>query len=99
VGALQLFLRRPGGCGEPLSASVNAAAETAPTLRAKHVTPHSFRHAIAVHLVSAGVDISPGQSANEAEGARTGRRPDAGQRTAVVEAGRKHTRLARHALK
>ena len=49
--------------GEPLSASgvrfklatyVKAATETAPTLRSKHVTPHSFRHATAVHLVSAG---------------------------------------------
>lgn len=53
--------------GEPLSASgvrfklvayVKAAAETVPSLRAKHVTPHSFRHATAVHLVSAGVDIT-----------------------------------------
>ena len=53
--------------GEPLGASgvrfklaayVEAAAKTAPTLRSKHVTPHSFRHATAVHLVSAGVDIT-----------------------------------------
>ncbi len=53
--------------GEPLSASgvrfklaayVKAAAATAPTLRTKHVTPHSFRHATAVHLVSAGVDVT-----------------------------------------
>ena len=53
--------------GEPLSASgvrfklaayVKAAAETVPTLRSKHVTPHSFRHATAVHLVSAGVDVT-----------------------------------------
>lgn len=53
--------------GEPLGASgvrfklaayVEAATETAPTLRSKHVTPHSFRHATAVHLVSAGVDIT-----------------------------------------
>jgi integrase/recombinase XerC len=53
--------------GEPLSASgvrfklatyVKAAAETVPTLRTKHVTPHSFRHATAVHLVSAGVDVT-----------------------------------------
>jgi site-specific recombinase XerD len=53
--------------GEPLGASgvrfklaayVEAAARTVPTLRAKHVTPHSFRHATAVHLVSAGVDIT-----------------------------------------
>jgi|SRR5579872_285718 len=53
--------------GEPLGASgvrfklatyVEAAAKTVPTLRSKHVTPHSFRHATAVHLVSAGVDIT-----------------------------------------
>lgn len=53
--------------GEPLGASgvrfklaayVEAAALTTPTLRSKHVTPHSFRHATAVHLVSAGVDIT-----------------------------------------
>jgi site-specific recombinase XerD len=53
--------------GEPLGASgvrfklaayVEAAARTVSTLRSKHVTPHSFRHATAVHLVSAGVDIT-----------------------------------------
>ena len=53
--------------GEPLGASgvrfklaayVEKASETVPTLRTKHVTPHSFRHATAVHLVAAGVDIT-----------------------------------------
>ena len=29
-----------------------------PSLASKHVTPHSFRHATAVHLVAAGVDIT-----------------------------------------
>ena len=60
----RLFVNR---YGEPLSASgvrfklaayVKAAAATTPTLRTKHVTPHSFRHATAVHLVSAGVDVT-----------------------------------------
>ncbi|MER8760524.1 tyrosine-type recombinase/integrase [Mesorhizobium sp. M0976] len=60
----QLFVNR---YGEPLGASgvrfklatyVKAAAETVPSLRTKHVTPHSFRHATAVHLVSAGVDVT-----------------------------------------
>ena len=60
----RLFVNR---YGEPLSASgvrfklaayVKAAAETTPTLRDKHVTPHAFRHATAVHLISAGVDIT-----------------------------------------
>ncbi|MEX2696667.1 tyrosine-type recombinase/integrase [Rhizobium mongolense] len=59
-----LFVNR---YGEPLSASgvrfklaayVKTAAETVPSLQTKHVTPHSFRHATAVHLVSAGVDIT-----------------------------------------
>ncbi|MCV9910509.1 tyrosine-type recombinase/integrase [Brucella sp. HL-2] len=60
----RLFVNR---YGEPLSTSgvrfklaayVKAAAETMPSLQTKHVTPHSFRHATAVHLVSAGVDIT-----------------------------------------
>ena len=53
--------------GFPLGASgvrfklakyVEKAAKTVPSLRSKHVTPHSFRHATAVHLVAAGVDIT-----------------------------------------
>ena len=59
-----LFVNR---YGEPLSASgvrfklaayVKAAAKSEPSLRSKHVTPHSFRHATAIHLVSAGVDVT-----------------------------------------
>lgn len=53
--------------GVPLGASgvrfklaeyVAAAARTVPSLASKRVTPHSFRHAAAVHLVAAGVDIT-----------------------------------------
>jgi site-specific recombinase XerD len=53
--------------GIPLGASgvrfklteyVEAAAKNMPSLTSKHVTPHSFRHATAVHLVAAGVDIT-----------------------------------------
>lgn len=53
--------------GAPLGASgvrfklaeyVAAAATTMPSLTSKRVTPHSFRHATAVHLVAAGVDIT-----------------------------------------
>lgn len=53
--------------GAPLGASgvrfrladyVGAAAKTIPSLASKRVTPHSFRHATAVHLVAAGVDIT-----------------------------------------
>jgi len=60
----RLFVNRYGA---PLSASgvrfklaayVRSAAETMPTLCAKHVTPHAFRHATAVHLISSGVDVT-----------------------------------------
>ena len=53
--------------GAPLGASgvrfklaeyVEAAARTVPSLASKRVTPHSFRHATAVHLVAAGVDFT-----------------------------------------
>jgi site-specific recombinase XerD len=59
-----LFVNRYGA---PLGASgvrfkltkyVQAAARTVPTLSAKKVTPHRFRHAAAVHLVAAGVDVT-----------------------------------------
>lgn len=59
-----LFVNR---YGKPLSASgvrfklagyVRAAEKDTPSLAAKHVTPHSFRHATAVHLVAAGVDVT-----------------------------------------
>jgi site-specific recombinase XerD len=53
--------------GVPLGASgvrfkladyIEAATKIAPSLASKKVTPHSFRHATAVHLVAAGVDIT-----------------------------------------
>lgn len=53
--------------GVPLGASgvrfklaecVRAAAKTTSSLASKKVTPHSFRHSTAVHLVAAGVDIT-----------------------------------------
>ncbi|MFV1491252.1 site-specific integrase [Phaeobacter sp. JH18-32] len=59
-----LFVNR---YGKPLSASgvrfklaeyVRAAEKITPTLAEKQVTPHSFRHATAVHLVAAGVDVT-----------------------------------------
>ncbi len=59
-----LFVNRYGA---PLSASgvrfklatyVKAAEKDISGLAAKRVTPHSFRHATAVHLVAAGVDIT-----------------------------------------
>ena len=53
--------------GNPLGASgvrfklkeyVAAATKKVPSLAEKHVSPHSFRHATAVSLVSAGVDVT-----------------------------------------
>jgi integrase/recombinase XerC len=64
AGDETLFVNR---YGVPLGASgvrfklaqyAAAAAKKAPTLASKTVTPHSFRHATAVHLVAAGVDIT-----------------------------------------
>jgi len=41
-----------------LAKYVKKAVKIVPSLRSKHVTPHSFRHATASHLVAAGVDIT-----------------------------------------
>jgi site-specific recombinase XerD len=41
-----------------LAEHVAAGANAVPSLKSKHVTPHSFRHATAVHPVAAGVDIT-----------------------------------------
>ncbi|MCY7308865.1 MAG: site-specific integrase [Rhodoferax sp.] len=59
-----LFVNRYGapigasGVRFKLTQYVQAAARTAPTLSSKKVTPHQFRHATAVHLVAAGVDVT-----------------------------------------
>ena len=60
----RIFVNRYGeplgasGVRFKLSAYVEEAAKSVPSLRSKNVTPHSFRHATAVHLVAAGVDIT-----------------------------------------
>lgn len=60
----RLFVNR---YGQPLGASglrsklaryIAAAAEGAPSLRNKRITPHTFRHAAAVSLVSSGNDVT-----------------------------------------
>ena len=37
---------------------VSAAAQQVPSLKAKRVSPHTFRHTAAVHLIAAGVDVT-----------------------------------------
>jgi len=41
-----------------LKRTVQEAARTTPSLRAKRVSPHTLRHTTAVHLLRAGVDIN-----------------------------------------
>jgi len=59
-----LFVNRYGatlgasGVRFKLAQYVRAASRTVPTLASKKVSPHAFRHAAAVHLVAAGVDIT-----------------------------------------
>jgi site-specific recombinase XerD len=53
--------------GEPLGAAgvrfklaqyVRSAGKALPSLKAKRVTPHIFRHTVGVHLIAAGVDVT-----------------------------------------
>jgi site-specific recombinase XerD len=59
-----IFVNRYGaplgasGARHRLGEHLKAATKIVPSLGAKRVTPHSFRHATAVHLVAAGVDIT-----------------------------------------
>jgi site-specific recombinase XerD len=60
----RLFVNRYGaslgasGVRFKLAHYVAAAAKNVTSLASKNVTPHSFRHATAVHLVAAGVDVT-----------------------------------------
>lgn len=62
--AESLFVNRYGaplgasGVRFKLSQYVRSAAITTPTLVSKTISPHAFRHAAAVHLVAAGVDVT-----------------------------------------
>jgi site-specific recombinase XerD len=59
-----IFVNRYGlplgaaGVRGKLAQYVCAAAESLPSLRTKHVTPHIFRHTVGVGMVSAGIDIT-----------------------------------------
>jgi site-specific recombinase XerD len=59
-----IFINRYGrplgaaGVRFKLNQYVEAAAKKIPTLAGKDISPHSFRHATAVHLVAAGVDVT-----------------------------------------
>ena len=52
----------PSGVRLRLRQYVSAAERLHPHLREKHVTPHTFRHTAAIHLVAAGVDVTVIQS-------------------------------------
>jgi site-specific recombinase XerD len=41
-----------------LHGAVSIAATHCPTLRGKRVSPHTFRHTTAMHLLQSGVDIT-----------------------------------------
>lgn len=46
------------GVEERLERAVFMASERCPSLRGKNVSPHTFRHTTAMHLLQAGVDIT-----------------------------------------
>lgn len=60
----QVFLNRRGqpitrfGIHALVKRHVRKACRRVPSLRTKHVSPHTIRHACAVHLLRAGVDIN-----------------------------------------
>ncbi|MEM5353434.1 tyrosine-type recombinase/integrase [Paraburkholderia caribensis] len=60
----QIFVNRYGlplgasGVRFKLAQYVTAAARQIPSLKAKNVTPHRFRHTMAVHLIAAGNDVT-----------------------------------------
>jgi site-specific recombinase XerD len=59
-----IFVNRYGmplgaaGVRYKLAQYVQAAAESVPSLKGKHVTPHTFRHTVGVALVAVGADIT-----------------------------------------
>lgn len=51
------FLTR-SGIAKRLARAVGAAARKLPTLQGRRISPHTFRHTTAMHLLQAGVDIN-----------------------------------------
>jgi site-specific recombinase XerD len=46
------------GIEDRLARAVGAAANVCPSLRGRHVSPHTLRHTTAMHLLQSGVDIT-----------------------------------------
>lgn len=46
-----------GGIRYILDSIVNKASKTNPSLKEKHITPHTIRHTTAMHMLQAGVDL------------------------------------------
>ena len=57
VAEVVLDMSRPA-VAKRLSLAVRAVVTTNPNLKKKRVSPHTIRHATAMHLLQAGVDIS-----------------------------------------
>lgn len=61
---MPLFPNRGGqqmtrsGVAQRLHLAVSKAAAACPSLRSKRISPHTFRHTTAMHLLQAGVDIT-----------------------------------------
>lgn len=59
-----LFNTGGGGCltrsgvGQRISTLAKSASERCPSLLGKNVTPHTFRHSVAMNMLQAGLDIS-----------------------------------------
>ena len=46
------------GIHDLVARTVKKATQSAPSLRSKRVSPHTFRHATAVHMLRSGIDIN-----------------------------------------